>query len=250
MELLRRHPEVRVSIMSLILLAGIVTKSAIVPLAVPAEPAQPETGGARAAQQFRAAGQPVEPISETTVLAEAEEFRIVRPGWHAEIFGSNYYAATFADTFLSRKAYLSAPEQSDRATATLDVRVPRPGRYLALVRYEAAYRFETQFRLQIAQHGQTRLDRLYGARQNQKIWAFHHGVTNEVARPGAGENIVWEGHEASVDLDAGRATLTLVADRQPALSARRNVDLVMLTSDIAQVASRIQKENYLPWMAS
>jgi hypothetical protein len=62
---------VLLSITSLILLAGIVTKSAIVPLAVPADSAQPETSGARAAQRFRAAGQPVEPVSETTVLSRA-----------------------------------------------------------------------------------------------------------------------------------------------------------------------------------
>src|SRR5262249_26084115 len=47
-------------------------------------------------------------------------------------------------------------------------------------------------------------------------------------------------------LDAGTATLTLIADRQPGNAARRNVDLVMLTSDEAQVKNRIEKEGYLP----
>jgi len=60
------------------------------------------------------------------------------------------------------------------------------------------------------------------------------------------ENVVWEGHDAYVDLQAGPATLTLIADRQPEPAAKRNVDLVMLTSDEAQVKTRIEKEGYLP----
>src|SRR5438105_11820191 len=32
-----------------------------------------------------------------TILCEAEEFRIVQPGWRAQKYGANYYAATFAD---------------------------------------------------------------------------------------------------------------------------------------------------------
>jgi hypothetical protein len=196
---------------------------------------------------FRSSGELVEPISESTILSEAEEFRVEEPGWRAQPFGSNYYAATLANTFLSRKAYLGAPDQCDRSTAALDVRVPRAGRYLALIRYEAAYRFDTQFRLQIEQRGAIKLDRLYGARRNLKVWAFHERLKTELAWPwGAVENIVWEGHEALVDLDAGPARIRIIADRQPEPAARRNVDVVMLTSDVPQVNARIEKEPYLP----
>lgn len=125
--------------------------------------------------------------------------------------------------------------------------MPRAGRYLALVRYEAAYRFETQFTLRIEQNGAVKLKRLYGARDNEKIWAFKQKIKKEVAWPwGAVENIVWEGHEAVVDLEPGLATLTLIADDQPEPAARRNVDMVMLTDDLQQVSMRIERENYLP----
>jgi hypothetical protein len=63
---------------------------------------------------------------------------------------------------------------------------------------------------------------------------------------GAGENIVWEGHDAHVDLQPGKARLILIAGKQPTPAAKRNVDLVMLTSDEKQVKMRIEKENYLP----
>ena len=60
----------------------------------------------------------------------------------------------------------AAPAQGERSEAVIRVTVPAAGRYLALVRYEAAYRFETQFRVVIEQNGRKVLDRLYGARNN------------------------------------------------------------------------------------
>jgi len=107
-----------------------------------------------------------------TIICEAEDFRVLRGGWKRQRYGENYYVGTFADTFLSRKAFLGAPEQCKPSTASLRVEIPARGRYLALVRYEAAYRFETQFRLVIEQSGSKKFDRLYGARDNIKIWPF------------------------------------------------------------------------------
>src|SRR5205085_314845 len=160
----------------------------------------------------------------------------------------NYYAATFANTFMSRKAFLGAPEQVDAGAdcvAQIDVSVPKAGRYLALVRYEAAPRFETRFTLRVEQAGVRKLDRVYGGRENVKVWAFNKGLQTEVNWPwGAVENVVWEGHDTFVDLDAGRATLSLIAGHQPEPGARRNVDLVMLTTDLEQVKQRLAKDPY------
>ncbi|HEX5269928.1 MAG TPA: hypothetical protein VFW33_05555, partial [Gemmataceae bacterium] len=201
----------------------------------------------KAARAYRSGKETVQPLNDSTVVCEAEEFRVASPGWQARKWGENYYVATFANSFLSRKAFLGAPEQCERTTATITARVPKAGRYLALVRYEAVYRFETQFRLKVEQGGKTKLDRLYGARDNLKVWAFGRKLKKEVAWDwGASENVVWEGHDAFVSLDAGEATLTLTAEKQPEPAARRNVDLVLLTSDIEGVKNRIEKENYLP----
>ena len=196
---------------------------------------------------FRARGEPVIPNPDGSIVCEGEEFEIERPGWRAQKWGENYYAATFANSFLSRKAFLGAPEQGPETSARLTIRVDQAGRYLALVRYEAAYRFETQFRLVIEQRGRTLLDRRYGARDNLKIWAFGKRLQKEVAWDwGAVENVVWEGHEALVDLEPGEATLRLFAGSQPQPAARRNVDLVLLTRDLAGVRRRIDGEGYLP----
>ena len=185
--------------------------------------------------------------STNFIFCEAEEFPVVRPGWQAQNYGADYYAATFGNTFLSRKAFLGAPEQCARTVATLKVEIPWAGRYLALVRYEAAYRFETRFRLVVEQKENKKLDRLYGARENVKVWPFGQRLTNEASWSwGTCENIVWEGHDAWVELEAGPASLSLIAEPQPKPAARRNIDLVMLTSDVEEVRHRIQKEGYLP----
>ncbi len=201
---------------------------------------------AAAAAAFRQADQPVVALADGALVCEAEEFRPMGPGWQALPWGTNYYAATLANTHLSRKAYLGFPPQGN-ASAAIEVEVPRAGKYLALVRYEAAYRFETQFRLRIEQQGRVVLDRLYGARANPKIWAFGKRIVPEVAWEwGAVENIVWEGHNAAVELAAGRAKLVLEAVDQPEPAARRNVDLVLLTPNVDDVQHRIEREAYLP----
>ncbi|NQU12186.1 beta-galactosidase trimerization domain-containing protein [bacterium] len=227
----------------------------ILTLLVPMARAADVAGEARvkAAQAYRAKGEPVVPAPDGTIFCEAEEFKLVKPagnktpGWRAGYWGQNYYAATFANTFLSRKAFLGAPEECPETVATIEVDVKEAGNYLALVRYEAAYRFETQFRVKIEQAGKVKLDRLYGARKNLKIWAFGNKLKAEVAWPwGAVENVVWEGHDAHVALQPGRAKLSLIAGPQPGPPAKRNVDLVMLTKDEEQVKMRIEKEGYLP----
>lgn len=208
---------------------------------------QPAPRGSRGAPSAFRAGQPVATAPDGNIFCEAEEFKVEKPGWQALPWGRNYYCATLANTFLSRKAFLGAPEDCDETTASIQVNIPEAGRYLVLVRYEAAYRFETQFRLKIEQAGRVRLDRLYGARQNVKVWPFGQRLQKEVAwQWGATENIVWEGHDAAADLEAGAAKITLIAGHQPGPPARRNVDLVMLTRDQVNVRERIEKESYLP----
>lgn len=189
----------------------------------------------------------VKPQPDGLIVCEAEEFTPQGAGWKAKSWGENYYSATFANTFLSRKAFLGAAEQADAARAQIKVQVPAAGNYLALVRYEAAYRFETQFTLIVEQNGKKLLERLYGANKNPKLWAFKQGLKPDVGWDwGASENIVWEGTDVFVALQPGEATLTLVAAKQPEPAAKRNLDLVMLTTDVEQVKMRIEKENYLP----
>ena len=203
--------------------------------------------GAHEAQEYGRSHPVVEAAPGGAIFAETEQFQIEAGDWQALRWGDNYYCATMANTFLSRKAFLGTPEQCAHSVASAKMRIETTGRYLVLVRYEAVYRFETQFRVRIYQGGKTVFDRLYGARRNVKIWAFGKKLQAEVAWPwGAVENLVWEGHDAIAQLSAGEATITLIAQRQPDPAARRNVDLVMLTTDVEDVRWRIANERYLP----
>lgn len=195
------------------------------------------------------ANRPVPPLDDRSILVEGEELHVDSGAWTARPYGTNYYASTFANCFLSRKGYLGAPEQSEPSTASIDVAIPKAGRYLALVRYETAYRFHSQFRVRIEQKGTKKLERLYGARDNLRIYAFGNGknLQKEIVYGwGATETIAWEGHDAFVDLEPGVAHITLIADEQPEPAARRNVDAILLTSDVDDVNERIAKERYLP----
>ncbi|MEK6236343.1 MAG: hypothetical protein N2C14_16675, partial [Planctomycetales bacterium] len=222
----------------------------LTPLLAASTATSAEPDGPRAAQALGKARPSVAQQPDGLYVAEAEEFQAAVPnatGWQAKRFGENYYAATFANSFLSRKAFLGAPPRCDETIASLNVNVKEAGRFLVLARYEAAYKFETQFRIQIEQGGKKVFDRLYGARKNLKIWAFRQKLKTEVGWSwGAVENIVWEGHDAFASLKPGRATMRLIASRQPEPAAKRNVDLIMLTTDVEQVKMRIEKENYLP----
>src|SRR5215212_8690156 len=145
--------------------------------------------------------------SDSTIVAEAEEFAgkpgaKLDGGWQAKKWGENYYCATFGNTFLSRKAFLGAPEQSSGSTATMTVKIPKAGRYLSLVRYEAAPRFQTQFRLRIEQAGNKKLVPLYCASDNLNVLPYWNRLKAEALAPwGAVENVVWEGHDAFVELE-------------------------------------------------
>ncbi len=193
------------------------------------------------AQMFRGKNEPVLPAPDGTIFCEAEEFKIEKGGWQAKKWGENYFAATLANTFLSRKAFIQAPSQCEEAIASINVSIEEPGNYLVLVRYEAPYRFETQFRVIVQQNGKTLMDRLYGSRENIKIWAFGQKLKKEVAWSwGAVENIVWEGHDAEVFLEKGLAKISIIAGKQPEPAAKRNIDIVMLTKDHQQVKTRIE----------
>lgn len=189
------------------------------------------------------AGQPI--------VCEAEEFTTDGGSWQRRKWGENYYCATFANTFLSRKAYLCAPAEEAAGSAHTEVAIPTDGEYLVLARYEAPYRFQAEFRIEIEQNGEVVFQKDYGSQDNAKIWALR-GTKNRTPSNlflygwGATENIVWEGHDALATLEEGPATLHLKAQSQSLRAADRNVDLILLTPNTEEVAHRIRQERYLP----
>ena len=181
------------------------------------------------------------------LIAEAEDFRVEKGPWSVVPYRENYFASTFAITFLSRMACLGAPEQVERgqeAVASQVVTVPYAGEFLVLARYEQPYNFSAEFGVEIEQNGRAAYRQVFGRLEDEKIWGCCGGNPAARRRPmvrffwGATDNVVWQ-NRGSVRLDRGDATIRLIAGPQVEgavprrTAARRHVDLICLTNDHA-----------------
>lgn len=131
---------------------------------------------------------------EMLVFLEAENFTVPEGSrWEPREWAKspNYFASTVANVFHSRRAHLHHPALADAGgadrgtTAAAAFVVPAAGEYSVLIRYEAPYRFEIPFEVNITQNGR-RFSRTYGRRATPKVWGFqsgrHAGVCFETYR--------------------------------------------------------------------
>jgi hypothetical protein len=187
------------------------------------------------------------------LFAEAEDFE-VKSGWRVMPYRDNYYACTFAVTFLSRMACLGAPEQFDegkKAVAEKVVNIPHADTYELLARYEQPFQFACEFTVEVEQGGKVVAALACGKLDDPKIWGLngHKRVAMERYSWSGTDNIVWQ-NPGSVKLNAGPATLRLVAtaqkdgDKERENAARRHVDVICLTNDRAGMEAQ-KKTNYL-----
>jgi hypothetical protein len=186
------------------------------------------------------------------LFAEAEDFN-VKSGWKVVPYRENYYAGTFAITFLSRMACLGAPEQLDRpAVAEQVVHVPYEDTYELLARYEQPFQFSAEFTVEVEQGGKVVARFPCGRLTDPKIWALnnHQRLPMERYSWSGTDNIVWQ-HPGSVKLAAGFATLRLIAEAQTengkerVNAAKRHVDVICLTNDRAGMEEQRKKARYL-----
>ena len=195
-----------------------------------------------------------ESIPPVRLIAEAEDFRVEQGPWKKVPYRENYFASTFAITFLSRMACLGAPEQIEKgqeAVASQVVTVPSNGDFHVLARYEQPYNFSVEFTIEVEQGGKTVWRQLYGRLEDPKIWAFnkHQRVPMERFGWGGTDNIVWQ-QAGPVRLTKGLATIRLIAgpqmesDRPRRMAARRHVDVICLTNDTAGIEAQ-KKTGYL-----
>ncbi|MCE9590768.1 MAG: hypothetical protein K8S99_09620 [Planctomycetes bacterium] len=201
-------------------------------------------------------GTPTAPAQPTAkpvrLIAEAEDFALKTPptgaGWRVMPYRENYFASTFAITFLSRMACLSAPEQvppGQQVVAEQTVNIPADGSYFVMARYEQPFNFSVEFTVEVLQDGKTIYSKPYGRLQDDKVWPLNGHVRKPMERFfwGGTDNIVWQYSDAA-PLKAGKATIRLIAAAQmdggkPRLNAaKRNVDVVCLTNDTAGMAAQ------------
>lgn len=182
------------------------------------------------------------------LFVEAEDFQPLEGDWQVKDFGTNYYASTLAISFLSRGRYLGAPDQGEVSRAIREVEIPRAGTFEVWARYEQPYDYAVEFDIAIEQEGKVVFQRGYGRKDNPKLWPFRQGFKPQVLWDwGPSDNIVWEGRGAKVELKPGKARLTLTKGPQKdPQSARRNVDVIVLTDDYEGIEKQIKQASYLP----
>ncbi|MEQ2009413.1 MAG: hypothetical protein ABMA26_21740 [Limisphaerales bacterium] len=188
------------------------------------------------------------------LIAEAEDFKVEKGPWQVVPYRENYYASTFAISFLSRMGCLGAPEQLEAgqsAIATQVIEVPRAGEFQVMARYEQPHNFSVEFTVEVVQGGKTVYRGDFGRLGDAKIWALngHKRVPMERYWWGGTDNIVWQ-QSGTAKLAKGTATLRLIANAQMdgptkrAMAARRNVDVICLTDDTVGIEAQ-RKSNYL-----
>ena len=148
------------------------------------------------------------------IVMECENFTVSsgfepRPWLHS----ANRFAASVADTYLSRRAYLHAPANATSvdAVATMDFEIKggEAGIYEALLRYESAFKFETPVHLTISAKGaqQPLFSRIYGQRNTLKVFPFGSARLGPYGN-GTGFSMCGPGRPVSVVLTA-LATLSI-----------------------------------------
>ena len=194
--------------------------------------------GMLAAAAMAASAQDQKPVR---LMAEAEDFAPKGAGWEVVPYRENYFASTFAITFLSRMACLAAPEQmpdGQAAVAEQEVDIPYADEYQVLARYEQPFNFAVEFTVEIDQGGKTVSRQVFGRLQDPKIWPLNgrQRVAMERFWWGGTDNIVWQ-NPGAARLAAGKAVIRLIAGpqadgRKPRLNAaKRSVDIICLTND-------------------
>ncbi|MCI0699553.1 MAG: hypothetical protein L0241_00510 [Planctomycetia bacterium] len=188
------------------------------------------------------------------LFAEAEDFTVTSPGWKVVPSRSNYFAGTFAITFLSRMACLSAPDEiaeGKKAVAEQVVTIPYEDTFEVMVRYEQPLQFACEFTIEVEQNGKVVGSFPCGRLTDPKIWAFndHKRVPMERYNWSGTDNIVWQ-QPGRVKLAPGVAKLRLIATQQkdgekPRVNiAKRNIDVICLTNDKAGIEAQ-KKARYL-----
>lgn len=185
-------------------------------------------------------------VAQPRLVLEAEDLA-PRGVWRVEPWEKGYFCATFANDFVSRQAFLCAPEQCPVSQAAADFTVPEFGEYALFARYACPYLYNATFSVRIEQRGRIVFARTFGKVRNPKMWPFGGGIQPMASYPwGGGDNMVWEGDPVAFPLRKGPARIVLTAGPQDEPAAQRQVDVFLLTPLDEEVRTRLRKWRYLP----
>ena len=166
------------------------------------------------------------------IVLEAEDFRPSgQGGWKAiRDGGGNYMVDIIGASHISGGMLLSAPASADGAQAVLNAEIPADGAYKIWARYEAPLYYNCIFDISVKQGGKIVFSHEYGRSGALKLWYYGGGFKPWIDWAWGSEGLVSEGYIGT--LKKGPARLILTAPVEPSPAANRNVDFILLTTDI------------------
>ncbi|MCC7372542.1 MAG: hypothetical protein IT306_29280 [Chloroflexi bacterium] len=172
--------------------------------------------------------------SVTRVLLEAEDFVPDGPGWKAiQVGQGNYMVDSIGASHVSGRALLHAPADAVGAKASLESAVPKAGQYRLLARYELPSRtHHTRIAVNVEQPDRPPGRVELGAPGATRTWFFNLADAPWHELPHGPEGLVVE--SGLLDLAAGPARFTLEVLDGPEPAANRNLDLLLLTTDVEE----------------
>ena len=168
------------------------------------------------------------------VALEAEDFTVEK-GWKVVKNGEgNYMVDSIGFNHISGERLLGIDAKDQTASAYHDVVIPVAGRYRLWVRYEYPAFCETRFRVAVEQGGKKLLTHEMGTKASDR-YGFGDPKPKAQHDPSWGPEGLMDEAVTTPPLAAGKARIYLLGAAQPqvaGVAARRNIDLVYLTSDL------------------
>jgi hypothetical protein len=168
------------------------------------------------------------------LLLEAEDFLPEGPGWQAIRVGQgNYMVDSIGASHVSGGALLHAPAGAVGARAVAESTVPKAGQYRLLARYEyPAREYHVRLAVTVEQPDRPPGRVVLGAPGATRSWFFNLSDAAWHELPHGPEGLVMEGGVLELAAGPARIILEVVDGSEPA--ANRNLDLLLLTSDVQE----------------
>jgi hypothetical protein len=194
-----------------------------------------------------ARAQDASPAPEPTrIVVEAEDMTGVAQdkfgtgaGWQVGRWGYDLYQnMVFGGVWASRLKTAMTDATSTHAEAYSDITVPTDGTYKIWAKYEAPPYFNYAFGLRISSLDTKKVafDKTYGLNASAKQYSFNDKLqTGSLYWNWGIDHDAAEGYEAK--LAKGRYRVTLYKTANPAPSAARSVDAILITSDLSPISS-------------
>jgi hypothetical protein len=175
-----------------------------------------------------------EPNSVGRLLLEAEDFTPDGPGWRAIKVGQgNYMVDSIGASHVSGESLLHAPADAVGAKASLNSTVARAGQHRLLACYEhPAHTHHTRVTVTVEQPGSAATRIELGAPEATRSWFFSLEDAPWHEFPHGVEGLVIESGLITLAAGPARFTLEVVGGQEPA--ANRNLDFLLLTTDLEE----------------